>query len=184
MDLFTEPKVVVTQTKAMGRDVFAIESATGELLGPARQTRKLWDLVEASRGVEVFDASGAHVLTIEDPINLIRDTYTVHPVSPPMQLAKLTKRFSWLGMRFSVEFAGFSDVQIQGRPFNLIYTLTSQGQPFAEVNSEFSGVRRALMGKTNYRVRMPQLLDERQRATAIGIELAIDMRRVKARRAR
>ena len=123
--MFSKPEVVVKQTKAMGRDVFAIESATGELLGTARQTRKLGDLVKASRGVEVFNASGAHVLTIEEPVNFLRDTYTVHLVNPPLQLAKLTSRFSWLGMRFSVEVAGFLDVQIQGRPFNLIYTPTS-----------------------------------------------------------
>ncbi len=46
----SEPEVVIKQTKAMGRDVFAIESATGELLGSARQTRKLGDLVKATRG--------------------------------------------------------------------------------------------------------------------------------------
>lgn len=39
--MFSATEFVVKQTKAMGRDVFAIESATGELLGTARQMRKL-----------------------------------------------------------------------------------------------------------------------------------------------
>lgn len=52
------------------------------------------------------------VRTIEDPVNFLHDTYAVHLVSPPMQLVKLTSRFSWLGMHFSVEVAGFPGVQI------------------------------------------------------------------------
>lgn len=180
--MFSATEFVVKQTKAMGRDTFVIESPSGEPLGTARQTRNLGDLVKASRGVEVFDAKGAHVLTIEDPINLIRDTYIVNLVSPPMQLAKLTKRFSWLGSRFNVEVAGFPNVDIEGRPFNLNYALTSQGQPFAEVNAEFSGVGRALVGKTSYRVRLQQRLNYRQTATVVGLALAIDMRRAKMRR--
>lgn len=180
--MFSATEFVVRQTKAMGRDTFVIESASGEPLGSARQTRNLGDLVNASRGVEVFDAKGAHVLTIEDPINLIRDTYVVNLVSPPMQLAKLTKRFSWLGSRFNVEVAGFPHVEIEGRPLNLDYALTSQGQPFAQVTAEYSGVGRALMGKTSYRVRVQQRLNYRQTATVVGITLAIDMRRAKMRR--
>lgn len=39
---------------AMGRDVFAIESAAGELLGSARQTRKLGELVKATQPAGVF----------------------------------------------------------------------------------------------------------------------------------
>lgn len=180
--MFSATEFVVKQTKAMGRDTFVIESASGEPLGTARQTRNLGDLVNASRGVQVFDANGAHVLTIEDPINLIRDTYVVNLVSPSMQLAKLTKRFSWLGSRFNVEVAGFPDVDIEGQPFHLDYALTSQGQPFAQVTAEFSGVGRALMGKTSYRVRLQQRLNYRQTATVVGITLAIDMRRAKMRR--
>lgn len=180
--VFSEQELVVKQTKAMGRDTFAIENPAGELLGSARQTLKLGDLVKASRGVEVFDANGTHLLTIEDPVNLIRDTYVVHLANPPMQLAKLTKRFAWIGSRFDVHIAGFPDVRIEGRPFNLNYTLTSQGQPFAQVDAEYSGIGRAVMGKTSYRLRMEQLLDERQRAAVIGIALAIDMRRAKMRR--
>lgn len=39
--MFSVSEVLVKQTKAMGRNVFAIESVSGELLGTARRTRKL-----------------------------------------------------------------------------------------------------------------------------------------------
>lgn len=180
--MLKEQEIVVKQTKAVGRDEFAIETPTGELLGTARQTRKMGDIVKASRGVEVFDAAGAHVLSIEDPFDFIRDTYAVHLVNPPMELARLTQRFAWIGSKFDVEVAGFPEVQIEGKVFQLNYTLTSQGRPIASVDAEFSGVGRAVMGKTNYRVRMQPGLDERQHAAVIGIALAIDMRRAKMRR--
>ena len=180
--MLTEREIVVRQTKALGRDAFAIEGPGGELLGTARQTLKMSDLVKASRGVEVFDAQGAHVLSIEDPVNFIRDTYVVHLASPPMQLAKLTKRFAWIGAKYDVEMAGLPDVQIQGQAFQLNYSLTSQGREIARVDAEYSGMGRMLMGKTSYRLRIQPGLDERQHAAVIGIALAIDMRRAKMRR--
>lgn len=180
--MLKEPEIVVTQTKALGRDEFAIQTPDGEMLGTARQTLKMGDLVKASRGVEVFDASGAHVLSIEDPVDLIRDTYAVHLVDPPMQLARLTKRFAWIGSKFDVEVAGFPDVAVEGEVFQLNYALTSQGRPFARIDAEFSGFGRAVTGKTSYRVRMEPGLDEHQHAAVIGIALAIDMRRAKMRR--
>ena len=180
--MLTEREIVVRQTKAFGRDAFAIEGPGGELLGTARQTLKMSDLVKASRGVEVFDAQGTHVLSIEDPVNFIRDTYIVHLANPHMQLAKLTKRFAWIGAKIDVEVAGFPDVQITGQAFQLNYALTSQGREIARVDAEYSGMGRMLMGKTSYRVRIQPGLDERQHAAVIGIALAIDMRRAKMRR--
>ena len=180
--MFRQREIVVRQTKALGRDTFAIEGPDGELLGTARQTLKMSDLVKASRGVEVFDADGAHVLSIEDPVNFIRDKYVVHQVNPPLELARLTQRFAWIGAKFDVEVAGFPDVQIQGQAFQLNYTLTSQGRPLATVDAEYSGMGRMLMGKSSYRVRIEPDLDERQHAAVIGIALAIDMRRAKMRR--
>lgn len=180
--MFTEREIVVKQTKALGRDEFAIEGASGEPLGSAKQTLRAKDLVKASRGVRVFDHTGAHVLTVEDPVNLVRDAYVVELVEPAMELARLTKRFSWVGSKWDVAIAGFPDAKIVGEPFNLNYELTSQGRPIARVDAEFSGVGRAVMGKTSYRVRMEPGLDERQHAAVIGIALAIDMRREKVRR--
>ena len=180
--MLRENEVVVTQTKALGRDEFAIENAHGDVLGTARQTLKMSDLVKASRGVEVFDTGGRHVLSIEDPVDFIRDTYAVHLVEPPMQLARLTKRFAWIGAKFDVEIAGFPGVEIVGEVFQLNYTLTSQGREIARVDAEYSGMGRAMMGKTSYRVRIQPGLDERQHAAIIGIALAIDMRRAKMRR--
>ena len=131
---------------------------------------------------QVFDTGGRHVLSIEDPVDFIRDTYAVHLVEPPMQLARLTKRFAWIGAKFDVEIAGFPDVEIVGEVFQLNYTLTSQGREIARVDAEYSGMGRAMMGKTSYRVRIQPGLDERQHAAIIGIALAIDMRRAKMRR--
>ena len=127
-------------------------------------------------------AAGAHVLSIEDPVNFIRDKYVVHQVNPPLELARLTQRFAWIGAKFDVEVAGFPSVEITGQAFQLNYTLTSQGRPLATVDAEYSGMGRMLMGKSSYRVRIEPDLDERQHAAVIGIALAIDMRRAKMRR--
>lgn len=178
-------ELIISQSKAIGRDEFTISDPNGGQLGIARQTRKLSDLFKASRGVEVFDAGGAPVLAVEDPVNVIRDRYTVHRADPQTggqaELAHITKRFSWIGAKYDVDIAGYPQVEIKGEPFQLNYALTCQGRTIARVDAEFSGMGRALMGKTTYRVVFEPGLDENVHAAVIGIAIALDMRREKMR---
>ncbi|SIS40735.1 Uncharacterized protein YxjI [Corynebacterium appendicis CIP 107643] len=178
-------QLIISQSKAIGRDEFSIADARGTQLGMARQTRKLSDLFKASRGVEVFDAVGALVLAVEDPVNLIRDRYTVYradlQTGGHAELAHITKRFAWIGAKYDVDIAGYPQVEIKGEVFQLNYALTSQGHPIARVDAEFSGVGRALMGKTTYRIAFEPGLDQNVHAAVIGIALALDMRREKMR---
>lgn len=183
--MFRENMLTVAQTKAIGRDEFTISGSQGEVVGTARQTLKMSDLVKASRGVEVFDAAGNVALVIEDPVNWIRDRYVVHRVDgqtgAQTELAHITKRFAWLGAKYDVDIAGFPPVQIEGQVFQLNYQLTSNGRPIARVDAEYSGVGRALMGKTTYRLVFEPGLDENLHAAVIGIAIALDMRREKMR---
>ncbi len=178
-------ELIISQSKAIGRDEFTISDAQGAQLGLARQTLKLSDLFKASRGVEVFDPAGAPVLAIEDPVNFIRDQYSVHRVDPQTGgdavLAHITKRFSWIGAKYDVDIVGYPQVEIKGEPFQLNYALTCQGRTIARVDAEFSGMGRALMGKTTYRVAFEPGLDENVHAAVIGIAIALDMRREKMR---
>ena len=178
-------ELIISQSKIVGRDEFTISDSQGQSLGTARQTLKLSDLVKASRGVEVFDAAGTLVLAIEDPINLIRDRYVVHGVDPhtgaQMELAHITKKLAWIGAKYEVDIVGFPPVEIVGEVFQLNYALNSQGRTIARVDAEFSGVGRALLGKTTYRVSLEHGLDASVHAAVIGIALALDMRRQKLR---
>lgn len=124
-------ELIISQSKAIGRDEFTISDPNGGQLGIARQTRKLSDLFKASRGVEVFDAGGTPVLAVEDPVNVIRDRYIVHRADPQnggqAELAHITKRFAWIGAKYDVDIVGFPQVEIQGEVFQLNYALTCQG---------------------------------------------------------
>ncbi|WKK61418.1 scramblase [Corynebacterium sp. P3-F1] len=184
--MLREDMLTVSQSKTIGRDEFTIAGANGEVLGTARQTLKLSDLVKASRGVEVSDAAGNLALVIEDPVNFIRDTYTVRRVDDQtgtqMELAHITKRFSWIGAKFDVDITGFPPVKIEGQIFQLNYQITGEGRPIARVDAEYSGMGRALMGKTTYRLVFEPGLDENVHAAVIGIAIALDMRREKMRK--
>ena len=185
--MFNHDTLTVSQTKSIGRDEFTIAGVDGRELGTARQTLKLSDMVKASRGVEVFDTDGNIVLVVEDPVNFIRDQYVVHRVDGQdgmkTELAHITKRFSWIGAKYDVDIEGFPPVQIEGQIFELNYQLTVEGRPIARVDAEYSGMGRALMGKTTYRVEFDPDSDENLHAAVIGIAIALDMRREKARKA-
>ena len=183
--MLRENMLTVSQTKAIGRDEFTITNGAGQVLGTARQTLKLSDLVKASRGVEVFDQAGNLVLVIEDPVNLFWDTYIVHSVDPhtgaQTELAHIKKKFAWIGAKYDVDIAGYPPVNIDGEIFQLNYQLSAGGHPLARVDAEYSGFGRALMGKTNYRLEFQEGLDQNLHAAVIGIALALDMRRSKLR---
>lgn len=97
------------------------------------------------------------------------------------ELAHITKRFSWIGAKYDVDIAGFPPVKIQGQIFELKYQITVEGRPIVSVDAEYSGVGRALMGKTTYRLVFEPGLDENVHAAVIGIAIALDMRREKMR---
>ena len=177
--------MIISQYQAIGRDEFTITDPQGVQLGTARQTWKLGDLFKASRGVEVFDATGTPVLTIEDPVNFFFDRYAVHRIDPESgehsELAHITKRFAWFSTRYDVHIAGYPRMEIKGEAFQLDYSLISQGRKIAEVSAEFPGVGRALMSKTRYRITIEPGLDENVHAAVLGIAFALDMRRRKMR---
>lgn len=181
--MLREHEIIIRQTKLLGRNEFAFEAPSGQPLGTARQTKlNMKDMLgRASRQVDVFDANGAHLLSIEDPLDFIRDSYTVRLINPAMELARLTSRFKLMGSKFDLDIAGFPETQVEGKVFNRNYTLTSQGRPIARVDAEFKGFGRAFFGKSDYRVRFEPGLDERQHAAILGVVVAIDMWRVKRR---
>lgn len=74
---------------------------------------------------------------------------------------------------------GLPPVKVQGQIFELNYQITVEGRPIVSVDAEYSGVGRALMGKTTYRLVFEPGLDENVHAAVIGIAIALDMRREK-----
>ncbi len=183
--VLTSNELIIAQYQAIGRDEFTITDPQGVQLGTARQRRKLGDLFKASRGVEVFDATGTPVLTIEDPVNFFFDRYAVHRTDPESgehsELAHIARRLSWIGAKYDVDIAGYPQMEINGEIFQLNFELTSQGSTIAWVDAELPGIGKALMGKTTYCVAFEPGLDENLHAAVLGIAFALDMRRKKMR---
>ena len=174
-------ELIFSQTKALGTDEFEITDGQGQLVGTARQTRQLADMFRGSRGVEVRDAQGTLVLGVTDPANFLRDSYEVRLAEPDMVLATLRSKFSLLRTKLDLEIAGFPGVQIDGKLLALNFDLTSNGQPIASINAEYTGMGRAFMGKTSYRISFQPGLDQRRHAAILGTAVAVDMLRRKRR---
>ena len=76
--------------------------------------------------------------------------------------------------------AGFADIGIEGDFWDWNITITSQGQPLAQVRNQFSGVGRYLTGKNTYHLSIAEGLDPQQHAGLIGAVMCMDMLRTKA----
>ena len=178
-------ELIISQFAVIGPDEFAISDPQDVRLGSARQTWKASDVLKGLHGVEIFDAAGTLVLSIEKPLCAFGDEYFVHRADPESgekaELAYISKRFAWFSTRYNVHITGYPQMEINGEAFQIDYTLISHGQPIARVNAKSPGVGRSLMGKTAYRITLEPGLDEDLHAAVLGIAFALDMRRKKMR---
>ena len=184
--LLTTNNLVISQTKSFMQDQFLIADEQGVPVGTIVQSASLKDMFfNASRSLEVAftDDQGnpqQPLMVISDPPNLVRDTYEVHLPGVEKPMAVVTKHFALLKTRLTMEMEGFADIDIEGDFWDWNITITSQGQPLAQVRNQFAGVGRYLTGKNTYHLSIAEGLDPQQHAGLIGAVMCMDMLRTKA----
>ena len=184
--LLTLDNLVISQTKSFMQDQFLIADEQGVPVGTIVQSSSMKDMFfNASRSLEVAftDEQGnpqQPLMVIKDPPNFVRDTYEVYLPGVEKPMAVVTKKFSLLKTRLSLEMEGFPEIEIEGDVWDWNITITSQGQPLAEVRNEWGGVGRFLAGKNTYRLSIAPGLDPQQHAGLIGAVMCMDMLRTKA----
>lgn len=184
--LLTLNSLVISQTKSFMQDEFLIADDEGVPVGTILQSTSLKDMFfNASRSLQVAftDEQGnpqQPLMVIKDPPNFVQDTYEVYLPGVEKPMAIVTKRFAMFKTRLSLEMEGFPEIEIEGDVWDWNITITSQGQPLAEVRNEWGGVGRFLAGKNTYRLSIAPGLDPQQHAGLIGAVMCMDMLRTKA----
>ena len=167
------------------QDQFLIADEQGVPVGTIVQSSSMKDMFfNASRSLEVAftDEQGnpqQPLMVIKDPPNFVRDTYEVYLPGVEKPMSVVTKKFSLLKTRLTLEMEGFPEIEIEGDVWDWNITITSQGQPLAEVRNEWSGVGRFLAGKNTYKLSIAPGLDPQQHAGLIGAVMCMDMLRTK-----
>ena len=184
--LVTLETLVISQTKSLLQDQFLIADEQGVPVGTILQSGGVKDMLfNSSRSLEVAftDDQGTpqqSLMLIKDPPNFLRDTYEVYLPGVEKPMAVVTKRFSMLKTRLTMEMEGFPEIEIEGDIWDWNITISSQGQPLAEVRNEWAGVGKFLSGKNTYRLSIAPGLDPQQHAGLIGAVMCMDMLRTKA----
>ena len=184
--ILTLDTLVISQTKSFLQDQFLIADEQGVPVGTIVQSGSLKDMFfNSSRSLEVAftDDQGnpqQPLMLIKDPPNFVRDTYEVYLPGIEKPMAVVTKRFAMFKTRLTMEMEGFPEIEITGDVWDWNITISSQGQPLAQVTNEWSGVGKFLSGKNTYRLSIAGGLDPQQHAALIGAVMCMDMLRTKA----
>ena len=184
--ILTLDTLVISQTKSFLQDEFLIADEQGVPVGTIVQSGSLKDMFfNSSRSLEVAftDDQGnpqQPLMLIKDPPNFVRDTYEVYLPGIEKPMAVVTKRFAMLKTRLTMEMEGFPEIEITGDIWDWNITISSQGQPLAQVSNEWAGVGKFLSGKNTYRLSIAGGLDPQQHAGLIGAVMCMDMLRTKA----
>ena len=184
--ILTLDTLVISQTKSFLQDEFLIADEQGVPVGTIVQSGSLKDMFfNSSRSLEVAftDEQGnpqQPLMLIKDPPNFVRDTYEVYLPGIEHPMAVVTKRFAMFKTRLTMEMEGFPEIEITGDIWDWNITISSQGQPLAQVTNEWAGVGNFLSGKNTYRLSIAAGLDPQQHAGLIGAVMCMDMLRTKA----
>lgn len=184
--ILTLDTLVISQTKSFLQDEFLIADEQGVPVGTIVQSGSLKDMFfNSSRSLEVAftDDQGnpqQPLMLIKDPPNFVRDTYEVYLPGVEKPMAVVTKRFAMFKTRLTMEMEGFPEIEITGDIWDWNITISSQGQPLAQVTNEWAGVGNFLSGKNTYRLSIAGGLDPQQHAGLIGAVMCMDMLRTKA----
>lgn len=184
--ILTLDTLVISQAKSFLQDQFLIADEQGVPVGTIVQSGSLKDMFfNSSRSLEVAftDDQGnpqQPLMLIKDPPNFVRDTYEVYLPGIEKPMAVVTKRFAMFKTRLTMEMEGFPEIEITGDVWDWNITISSQGQPLAQVNNEWAGVGNFLSGKNTYRLSIAGGLDPQQHAALIGAVMCMDMLRTKA----
>ena len=184
--ILTLDTLVISQAKSFLQDQFLIADEQGVPVGTIVQSGSLKDMFfNSSRSLEVAftDDQGnpqQPLMLIKDPPNFVRDTYEVYLPGIEKPMAVVTKRFAMFKTRLTMEMEGFPEIEITGDVWDWNITISSQGQPLAQVTNEWAGVGKFLSGKNTYRLSIAGGLDPQQHAALIGAVMCMDMLRTKA----
>lgn len=177
--LLDEPVLVMQQISSMMSNNFDIANPDGDKVGYAESTGSVARrLVAGTRSLNVYDTNGQLVVSVEDPMNFVRDTYEL---SGPdgQELAHVRKRFAVFRRRVDMELADGSVIELHGNVFEFNFEFQLGGTTVATVTRQWSGIGNALLGRSTYSVLFEHETPAQLRAAVIGGVVALDLIRQK-----
>ncbi|ANS79468.1 hypothetical protein SGUI_2072 [Serinicoccus hydrothermalis] len=164
-------------TGFLGND-FVIHAADGQEIGRIRTGGSaLGRMLMGSRELTVIDRDETPLLRLQDTMTLGRERMVMTDGTGG-PLAQLVKRFSLFKTRFTVDFDG-QPLDLTGSVWGFDFTMSGPRGQMATVARSWSGVTRALLGRSRYVVHLTPELAARERLVVLGTVIALDLVRAK-----
>lgn len=177
--LLDEPVLVMQQISSMMSNNFDISNGDGERVGYIETVGSAARrMVMGSRSLIVHEADGTEVVTVEDPVNFVRDTYTL-ATPDGKSLADVSKRFSLFRTQVDMHLVDGTVVELHGNVFDFNFEFRMGEATPASVTRQWSGIGNAFLGRSTYAVVFDPDASNTVRAAIIGGVVALDLIRRK-----
>lgn len=177
--LLDQNTLVMQQVSSMMSNDFEILDEQGQPVGLVNTTGSLASrMVRGSRSLVVTEVSGEPVLSVEDSLNFVRDTFELSDAQG-QPLAHLRTRFAFFRTSVDMHLADGTVVEMSGniRGFDFEFRLGDRVP--ARVSRQWSGLGKALLGRSTYSVQFDPEAPRTVRAAIIGGVIALDLIRQK-----
>ncbi|MCF4006191.1 hypothetical protein L1O03_03225 [Corynebacterium uropygiale] len=130
----------------------------------------------------VSEPDGDHLLTITDPVNVLRDSFEI--LSPEgTELARVISRHGWKGTSLHVTCAGEEELDVIGslsdREFRLSSDEKDPTATWMSMSRQWSGVRAEMVDAASYVLSFREGLGEEERLLCVGVAIAVDLHQLK-----
>lgn len=175
MPLLTHNTLLFQQVTALVTNDFAILDGEGQVGGRVETHGSLGSLlVKGRRYFTVRDVDDQPVLTVRDPLNLVRDTFELH-LPDGSAFGQIRKRFVALTTRLDISLASGALIELKGNLTGLKFTFTTQGHVVARVSRTWPGLARGLLGRSTYALTFEPETPVEIRRAIIGTMVVLDL---------
>lgn len=181
MTLLTANTLVFQQVTAMMTNDFAIQDAAGAVVGRVETHGSLGSLLtKGSRHFTVRDADDQAVLGVRDPLNFLRDTFTLENPDGA-ELGQVRKRFTFFTQHLEITLNSGEVINLQGNLRGMDFEFNTQGQLVARVSRKWSGLAKGLLGHSTYALNFEADAPVETRRAVIGAIIVLDLVRNKGK---
>lgn len=178
--LLNHNTVILQQVRNFMKDNFDILDANGRVIGYVEaEGSTLGRMLMGSRSLLVRDFDGTELFRIKDPVNFGFDTFEVYDATSSHMLAKVKTRLSFLRARLDLSISGFRLCDVEGSFWGFSYSILADGHPIANIDRQWSGFNREMLGHQRYALNMNPGLPPAAHASIIGTAIALDLMRKK-----
>ncbi|MFC7402830.1 LURP-one-related/scramblase family protein [Citricoccus sp. GCM10030269] len=176
--------LVLQQITGLLSNDFTIEDQHGEPVAQVHTRGSgLSRFFLGSRRFEITDLQDRLLFQVQDTVTFGRDRFQITDADG-QSLAQIVQRITFFRKEVDVSVVDGTTLRLRGDLFGFDFEILAEERRVATVSRKWSGLGRALLGRSTYALELDPEMPETIRYATLGSVIALDLIRAKANRRR